>query len=389
MHFIKSGHETRLNEIIDSPLYLEYKELEMIIHSNEFQQTKKSKDFKNSEAASQLNRFEQLSKQDNIKFALHTLNSSEYKTYASVNNSARLAEFKKLETYVNSQEFTDLKDFLEDKKRFFKSEEYKMQQEFAEIESSEDHKWFIQTRKHNPFGDIEKLIPSFDDDFDTQKLDSSRWITGYYWGKALLNDNYVLADEKQFFTDKNITSRDSTVHISTRQEACKGKVWDAERGFLPANFDFTSGIINTGHSFRQLYGRFEAKVKINATAGVYHAFWMMGEKLAPQITVFKTNAKSSKHFDCGTFAESGKGAPRKTASLIKGASLDKDFHIITLDWTPNKLVWKINGEVVNEQTADVPNQPMYLAFSSHVYDTKAGNLPVDMEIDWVRCYTFK
>ncbi|PZX12758.1 glycosyl hydrolase family 16 [Breznakibacter xylanolyticus] len=390
LRFVQSGKEAKLESLLESPVYLEFKELEMITHSSAFVAAQKKKDFKNSDEAIQLKRLHDLEKNDDVKFVKHTLMSAEYKSYSTVKNSARLIEFQKLDQYVSSQEFIDFKSFLEDKKRFFKSQEYSLLQEYSEIEKSDDHKWFLQTKKKYPFKDIERLQLSFDDDFDAQKLDASRWITGYYWGKALLNDSYVLAGEKQNFSDKNILSRDSVVSLVTRQEASKGKVWDAERGFRPVDFNYSAAIINTGHSFRQLYGRFEAKVRLKNVPGMYHAFWMLGEKSVPQITVFKTNPKSSKHFDCGSFTdETGKGNVRKTATLVKGAAFDKDYHIFTLDWTPGKLVWKINGEVVNQQTNNVPDQPMYIALSSHVTDDKIGSLPVEMDIDWVRCYSFK
>jgi hypothetical protein len=389
LQFVSSGKAAKLDELVISPVYLEFKELEMIVHSAAFLQAKKGKGFKQSDEAGQLNRYKQLLRNSDVRFVSKTLQSSEYKMYTSVSNSARLAEYQKLDNYVSSQEFIDLKNFLEDKKRFFKSDEYRLLEEFSEIEKSDDHKWFIQTKKNYPFAEIEKLQLSFEDDFDVQKLDSSRWITGYYWGKALLNDNYVLAGEKQFFSDKNIQSRDSVVRLATRQEACKGKIWDSERGFIPADFNYSSAIINTGHSFRQQYGRFEVKAKLKTVPGVYHAFWMLGEKSAPQITIFKTNSKSSKHFDCGTFADSGKGNTRKSATLVKGVAFDDDFHVFTLDWMPGKLIWKINGEIVCQQTSDVPDQPMYIALSSHVVNDQVMNLPVEMEIDWVRCYQFK
>jgi len=53
-------------------------------------------------------------------------------------------------------------------------------------------------------------------------------------------------------------------------------------------------------------------------------------------------------------------------------------------------VLKINGVVVNEQTTDIPAEPMYLVISSHIYQAvNDSNLPANIEIDWIRCYQNK
>ena len=71
----------------------------------------------------------------------------------------------------------------------------------------------------------------------------------------------------------------------TKKESVDGKVWDTQYGFIPRKFDYTSGLISSGQSFRQLYGKFEAKVKVDSEANLTHAFWMVGESVAPQIDI--------------------------------------------------------------------------------------------------------
>jgi beta-glucanase (GH16 family) len=381
--FVKSGHHEKLDELRSSGNYLKFKELEMIINTPEFKRAKQQKGFKKTEESEQLKLYKKLLKSSEVKFVNKTSSSSEYATYTRVKDSATLKTFKELEQYIESNEFVEFKAYMEDPKRFEKSEEYKLLHEYEEIKKSENHKWFIKTKNANPFTELEKWKLTFEDDFDGTNFAHDKWMTGYYWGKALMNDHYVLAHEKQFFTDKNIETRDSLLKINTRKEACKGKIWTNDLGFKLADFNYTSGLISTGHSFRQQYGRFEAKVKTSGSFPLIEAFWMVGEKVVPQITILKTTGKNSKYFEAGTFLTEKNSRIGK----VKATALNSDYHVIALEWSKTKLTWKINGVVVKEQTEAIPNEPMYMIFSTHLTEeVKSGVLPSNFTIDWVRCY---
>ena len=59
----------------------------------------------------------------------------------------------------------------------------------------------------------------------------------------------------------------------------------------------------------------------------------------------------------------------------------------TLEWTSDKLVWKINDTLVFTQTTDIPQDPMYVFLSGGL--DKPINGTTSMEIDWVRVYKTK
>jgi hypothetical protein len=66
-----------------------------------------------------------------------------------------------------------------------------------------------------------------------------------------------------------------------------GKVWDPANGFYTKDFSFTSGIINTGTSFRQKYGIFTAKIKLT-DPNVRNAFWLIGDRITPHVNVCRS-----------------------------------------------------------------------------------------------------
>ena len=64
-----------------------------------------------------------------------------------------------------------------------------------------------------------------------------------------------------------------------------------------------------------------------------------------------------------------------------------DYFIYSIEWTPEKLVWKINNKQVLTQTRGIPSEAMYLVLSAGVTNgVTEHQLPAKMEIDWVKIY---
>jgi len=155
----------------------------------------------------------------------------------------------------------------------------------------------------------------------------------------------------------------------------KGKVWTAGGGFSNKEFGYTSGLINTGNSFRQKYGLFTAKIKLGDPSA-RSAFWMIGDKITPHIDICRTSG-GKVWFDY--FSTRGNNVKTSLGSRYSG-----DFYIYSLEWTKDSLVWKINDTEVFRQTSDIPQEPMYINLAGGV--SKPLNGSTIMEIDWVRVY---
>jgi hypothetical protein len=389
LKFTKAGLLDRMKHIGESDSYQSYLAMKSFVNSGEFHSAKVKKDFKQTEAYTKFKTYQQLSKDPNIRFYIKTEKKANYKTVTILENSERLKTFFKLEGIVQSKDFQEHKAFMEDKKRFKKSEEAGLIEEFESLKKNEEIKWYLEQKKKNPFKEFRKWNLTFEDDFDAMHLDTSKWMTGYYWGKALMNDAYALAGERQFFKDDNIELRDSVARIATRREGTKGKVWNPTLGFTSQPFEYTSGLISTGQSFRQKYGKFEAKVRFNHSYPFLNAFWMVGEKMTPQIDVFKSSFKKGQSVECGIHAQDNQKAVHQMRK-VSGAKFHNNFYIYTLDWSPDAIVWKINGQEVHRETRHIPNESMYLAFCTILPENPVdSDIPGLMEIDWIRCYQKK
>jgi beta-glucanase (GH16 family) len=226
---------------------------------------------------------------------------------------------------------------------------------------------------------------SFEDHFADDKLDSKKWMTRHYWGDQLLDSNYSLPGDQHCSTDgKNISLSDSKLSIVTKNQNASGFSWNSASGFIYRDFSYTSGVINTGKSFRHAYGKIEDKIRI-PKGNAYHAFWLAGERMLPQINIFKY---SKKKFHLGNFWGNMfvPNGLNKDITTVTGAFAGK-FYIFSLEWTPKQLEWKINGRVFKTMYRGIPSEPMYIAFASGVEEDMQLSNPVNLEIDWIRFYT--
>ena len=377
----QSADLKRFEAAANSDALKRLKELAETVNSADFQQAKsdKSNPEKMAECKSLQQEYKSLTKNPEIKFWTKYQNKSAYKMYVETSNSTLISDYEELKAYVNSDEFKTQKEYLLDKNRFSKSEEAKREQEYINMKNSEEIKWYQATVNSNKFDELKAWNLTFEDDFTESKVDESKWMNSFFMGKMVLNDRYVLANEKQYFTDnKNVDIKQSVLSIVTKKEKATGKVWDAKLGFMTKDFDYTSGMLSTANSFRQQYGRFEAKIKINSLSPVYQAFWLKGEHKEPEIDIFKYNIKK------GQMQLSAYNKGVAAGNKFGGSGLAKDFFIYTVDWDANTITWKINNYVV----ATAPNniqEPLFLMLSAGLTNN-ADNLPAAMQVDWVRCY---
>jgi hypothetical protein len=377
---IKSFLKSKEEETKKSRTVLRYEELDTLMKSSGFLAKKNMKPitFKDTEEYKKLLEYNRLKGNLEIKEFYKFKASKEYANYLNIDGSPRLSRYNELKEYVASAEFKEKKNYLLDKKRFEKTEMFKEVQEYDILKKSNDIIWYFKVKDSNKFDVLKQRELTFSDEFVGDKLDTEKWLTNYYWGEKLLKDRYSVESDLQAFTEKeNFELRNSILKISTKPQKIKGKVWSAAHGFSTKEFSYTSGLINSGNSFRQRYGVFTAKIKLGDPKAK-NAFWMLADKITPHIDICRTsNGKVwSDYF-------SARGNTTKTSI---GPRYANDFFIFTLEWTSDKLVWKINNTEVFTQTTDIPQEPMYVILAG---GTDTLNGMTTMEIDWVRVYQAK
>jgi len=310
---------------------------------------------------------------------------ADFQVFKDYESSDELKKFLELEKEIKSSDFLLRKKKIK-RSEYKESEEYNKLTEYKVLKKSEKVVWYFKTKKKYPFKEIEKWDLTFNEKFDTSKLDSSKWMTRYYWGEKGMDSSFAMEDEKSFPTNgDNIEFYDNKARIVTKAGKTEGLVWRGEQGFVLEDFDFTTGMISSAQNFKQKYGTFKAKVKM-AAGSVAQSFWMVSDGMLPHIDVARfENGKLYSNYFWGKA-----GSNHKSISKTNGSKYADTYFIYTLEWSPNKLVWKINDKIFKTQTSGVPQEEMHINFSSNLKnDASENGLPSAMEIDWIRAYKLK
>lgn len=382
---LKRFYETRESEELAG-----FIELKDFVESDEFTRLKeeiKEIRFENSEEYKTLQELKRLQKNAEIKRYEKFRNSKAYKNFLEVQASDMLSRYYNLKEHIESSDFKERKAFLQAKDKFTLTEEYETYKQYEELQKNEDVQWFLKAEKEKPFGRFSGMQLSFEDTFASAELDSSKWLTLPYSGKVTMNDTYAQATDEHLITKgENLELHGKALHIVTKHEKREGKAWHPTMGFLPKTFSSTTGMVNTGESLQQQYGVMEAKIKVEKSAPVYHAFWLKGTQALPHVEVFKFDLADTKNMHIHTFS-GDINQPSKMQVKVKGLDFGKGYFIFTLEWTAKSLVWKVNGYTVFETAENVPQTPMFLNLASGLrpQESNPGGKN-ELSIDWVRVY---
>lgn len=362
--------------VIQTEEYQDYQKLKVIV---------KSAGFDKKLHANEYAAYKEIIARPKLSASIKFENLKRFKEYCELKDTNLPQEFDKLTAYIQSDNFKTNRKFLLDKDRYKTTEDYKLLREYEELKKHPEIIKYNALLNDPYFNSMRKWQLVFDDHFDKGALDVTRWISRYYAGERFLNDTYGVGKDVQLFTPDNVTFTESAVCLNFRKESIIGKYWDQKVGIREQKYDYTSAMISTAASFRQRYGRFEAKIKLNRSA-VTSCFWMVGETHVPHVEIMRCQADGVKmgrkfvhkaviHDDTHTFRE---------------VELGNEYYIFTLEWTEEKMVWMINDLVVKEVHENIPDVPMYVAFSLGAHETPGDKcLPARMEIDWVKGYRLK
>ena len=369
----------KLKAFAQSDILKKFIDLKDLVLSPEFSNKKKeieSLRYKGSDEQAMEKEFAKMQKDKEIKRFFAERNDSEKsKKFVDLEGTEKLARYEKLANYLASKEFAEKKEYLLDKKRFEKTEMYKQMQDYFTLAKDPDILWYFKTKDSKKFDELKAKKMTFSDDFEGTSLNTNVWVSNYYWGDKLLHDRYTVEPDLQAYTAENVEVKNSLLKIVTKPQKVMGKSWNEKKGFSTKEFSYTSGIVNNGNYFRQKYGTFKAKVKLG-NPSAKNAFWMLSDKVTPHIDVCKTEGGK---VVCDFFPKAGERS--KEAIPSKYAN---DFYIYSLEWRSDRMVWSINDVVIKEQTSNVPQEPMYILFSSGLDQPISGQ--TTMEVDWVTVY---
>jgi beta-glucanase (GH16 family) len=197
----------------------------------------------------------------------------------------------------------------------------------------------------------------FFDDFSGERLDRSKWnaeVTGLH-----------VNDELQAYVDSNATIYQENSALVLRPMYNPGFVTKDGQ-----HFDFISGRINTKGKFDFKYGTAEARIKITDGAGLWPAWWILGNGDWPEtgeVDVMEYVGEKG----WASAAVHGPGYSGETPFVNKFVfNKDSDitqWHVYAVDWTPDSLVFKYDGVPMFRVTKSMTARYGRWAFDNNKY----------------------
>ena len=132
---------------------------------------------------------------------------------------------------------------------------------------------------------------TFDEEFDAfawSPTGSQRWMTRFPYGGTA--ERTLTAQEDEYYSDASVGVDPFRLHDGLLDiTAALGP----NRGGKP----YTSGLITTYRSFKQLYGYFEMRAKLPTGPGLWPAFWLLpaDNSWPPEIDIFEVLGKDPIH----------------------------------------------------------------------------------------------
>ena len=376
-------------ETVGSHNLKKYSELKDYIGTADYKKRelflKDKKKFEKSETYLKQQKYKQLAADNDVQFVLKFEKSSLYKNYLDVKDSFDLKRYFELDEIIKSEQFVDRKAYLEDNKKWGKSDEFAKQQEFLKMKELPHFVKYFKYKGTTDFDFMKEWELTFEDNFIASKLDVEKWSNVSFIADKLLGDNYSMPGDLNVFANGKNVKTGGKLTISVKKEKAAGKVWQMPAGFIPVEFDYTSDLVSTNKNFWQEDGIFEAKIKFSSIKQVVSSCYLSGENSTPRISLLEMGTKNQ--IGVSTLADNGKvnSTGIDISNLKKGKS-----YIFTIEKLGSSLTWKINEtEVLTIQNSAL-NFPLNINASSIVvYDIPGSNLPVNFEIDWVKCYRKK
>jgi beta-glucanase (GH16 family) len=153
--------------------------------------------------------------------------------------------------------------------------------------------------------------------------------------------------------------------------------------------------VSAGRSNNQRYGKYVMRVRFDRGYGVRVAglLWPSNGVWPPEVDFYEIPASNTDrtlntlttHY--GTRANHRMHHNRYTADFTQ-------WQTVGVEWTPNKLVYTLNGRPMVTSTEHVPAQSMWFGIAtrpgSHSGIVPIASTPpvVDLDIDWVKIYKY-
>jgi hypothetical protein len=391
-HYFKFEHSKELKlyrETADSHALKKYNELKEYVDKPEYkwrvEYLKDRRKFDKSEAFKKWNHFKKLNRDSDIRFFMKYEKSAIHKNYLDVKDSFDLKRYLELQEITSSKEFNERRNYLEDKRKWEKTEEFASERKFGELSNKPHLVKYFKYKGSNAFDFFKEWEVSFEEDFKSPQLNSEIWAVMPPWAEKLLGRNYSMPGDLHVYTPGQNIKTGEGLTIETRKEKGKGIVWEMSSGFIPQEFEYSSGLISSVNSFFQNDGIFEAKIKFDSCREVVSSCLLQGENSSQRVYLLEMGNKNR----IGIANTNKEGKLKMEGLDISNLNKNK-WYIFTVEKQNRSFTWKINDTVVLMLEHSQVNFPLHICLMTLVLEQiNTSKLPVQFQVEWVRCYKWK
>jgi len=225
---------------------------------------------------------------------------------------------------------------------------------------------------------------SWSDEFNLFALNTTIW--NYEQGAGGWGNNEL----------QNYTNLNDNVHIDT--------------GYLhisalhPSGTTYTSGRINTQGKKEFTYFRVDIRAKLPEGQGLWPALWMLGSNYSTlgwpkcgEIDIMELLGHEPSVAHGAAHWYSNGHVSRTNSFTLNSGKFSSGFHVFSVTWTPNKLIWMVDKQqyfyVTRTEIPDFPfDLPQFLICNVAVGGNWPGSpdqttvFPQHMIVDYIRVY---
>lgn len=234
----------------------------------------------------------------------------------------------------------------------------------------------------------------FADEFEGNVLNTDSWTHCKAFTENCAEMNYGL---QSWYKPSNAVVNNGTLKMRVTRETgtvCIGcKYGSSER----VTRDYATVYIQTSNAFATQYGYFEARMKMTTGLAQWPAFWTHppldaqgNVRWPPEIDILEyyTNRPGTSwqtlHYNTSTQFNVTHGQQYLTGDLAG------EFHTYSVNWTPNEIIWYVDGAETFRSSRYLVREPMFVILDVEVGGPAGRPDPKKLgdptEVDYVRVF---
>lgn len=232
----------------------------------------------------------------------------------------------------------------------------------------------------------------FQEEFEGTRVDRSFWSTGMFYGETDVSN-----EEDQYFTEDALRIEAGILKI-------KADFWqtyyDTVAGsatLSDGQLNYTSGAISTYKRFSIRYGRMEVRARFPKGQGLHPVIGLLPYRenaRFPQIRLAESFGDERVFFS-NQWLNFVDGTRIDSVGEIEIPGLDEHFREFAVEWSPSKIEWFVDRELVYKNEFGIPSEELYpFAFlaiggKNAGYPDPTTPFPAFLEIDYIRVFKIR